>query len=261
MKKLLACLAFLLLLAQVCGGAPPAELVLPLGVALAGNGPTGVAGPGGGVGPAAELPIGCTSAPGETVADGPEGGRAVALTFDDGPRPTQTVPILATLQQLHAKATFFEEGRHVAGNEALMQEILAAGGEIGNHSYDHPKYPDATELDETDRLIQAATGFQPCLFRPPYGLLDTAVSAEAASAGLETILWSFDSGDDHHRGVRVLEANAVHRSRPGAIILMHDGGHHPQTVTALPGIIEGLRARHFRLVTVTELLGGHFIYR
>ncbi len=219
--------------------------------------PVSAAAPDGGVGPEA-MPVGCTSSPGTTVSRGPGAGRAVALTFDDGPKPRQTAPILATLERLHASATFFVEGRHVAGNGALLREILAAGSEIANHSYDHPKRPGRGELSATDRAIRAATGFRPCLFRPPYGLLDPAVETAALDEGLQTVLWTIDPGDDHGRGPRAVEAHAIHRARPGSIVLMHDGGHHAQTVAALPGIIAGLHARHFRLVTVTELLGGRF---
>jgi peptidoglycan/xylan/chitin deacetylase (PgdA/CDA1 family) len=216
---------------------------------------------GGGTGPSDAMPIGCAPSSGATVSSGSGSHREVALTFDDGPKRFQTAAILKTLESLHATATFFEEGRHVRGHEALMREILAAGNEIGNHSYDHPSYPGGRELSSTDRLIHAATGFEPCLFRPPYGLLNGAVKAAAAQNRLETVLWSIDPGDDHHRGARAVQAHAVHRARPGSIILMHDGGHHPQTVRALPGIIRGLQERHFHLVTVTELLGGHFRYR
>jgi peptidoglycan/xylan/chitin deacetylase (PgdA/CDA1 family) len=75
------------------------------------------------------------------------------------------------------------------------------------------------------------------------------------------VLWSLDSGDDHHPGVTAIRATTLSEARPGSIVLMHDGGHHPQTVRALPGVIRGLRARGLRLVTVTALLGGRFIYR
>ena len=203
-------------------------------------------------------PSGCTSRPGAVAAEG--GGRPeVALTFDDGPSLTQTPLILATLERLHAHATFFEEGRHVSGREALMRQILAGGDEIGNHSYDHPRYPGERELASTDRLIRRATGFEPCLFRPPYGLIDPRVTAAARRNGLETVLWSLDSQDDHHPGVAAIEAAAVSGARPGSIILMHDGGHHPQTVRALPAVIRSLRSRGLRLVTVTALLGGRMI--
>jgi peptidoglycan-N-acetylglucosamine deacetylase len=205
-------------------------------------------------------PVGCTSRPGSVASAGPASGNEVALTFDDGPSFTQTPAILATLDRLHARATFFEEGRHVRGREELMRQILASGDEIGNHSYHHPAYPGNRELAATDRSIREATGFEPCLFRPPYGLIDAKVEAAARRNHLETILWTLDSHDDHHPGVAAIRANVVGGAEPGAIILMHDGGHHPQTVRALPGVIHGLRARGFHFATVSALLGGRMLY-
>jgi peptidoglycan/xylan/chitin deacetylase (PgdA/CDA1 family) len=207
-----------------------------------------------------QTPVGCTSAPGATVTAGSPAGDRVALSFDDGPSVTQTPAILATLKRLHVHATFFEEGRHVHWREALMEEILVAGDEIGNHSYHHPEYPGDGELASTDRRIRAATGFEPCLFRPPYGLIDPKVEAAARRNGLEMVLWTLDSEDDHHPGVAAIVANVVEGASPGAIVLMHDGGHHPQTVRALPAVIRGLRARGFGFATVTELLGGRMLW-
>jgi peptidoglycan/xylan/chitin deacetylase (PgdA/CDA1 family) len=162
---------------------------------------------------------------------------------------------------LRAHATFFEIGRHVRYREALMGEILESGDEIGNHSFHHPKFPGYGELAETNRRIEQATGFRPCLFRPPYGLLDASVSSAARRLRLETVLWDLDSRDDKHPGAGAIRARVLSLARPGAIILMHDGGHHPQTVRALPGIVGGLRARGFAFTTVTGLLGGRFLYR
>ena len=206
------------------------------------------------------MPVGCTSRPSRTVLEGPSAQREVALTFDDGPSSTHTPELLETLNRLGARATFFEEGRHVAGREGLMQEILLDGDEIGNHSFDHPHYPGFGELASTDRRIREATGFTPCLFRPPYGLVDAKDAAAAVANHLETILWTLDSGDDHHVPAARMQAHVIGSAQPGSIVLMHDGGHHPQTPLALPRIIEGLRERGFRLVTVSELLGGHFLY-
>ncbi len=205
-------------------------------------------------------PTGCTAARGTTVANGSRSRRAVALTFDDGPSLKQTPAILATLDRLGAKATFFEEGRHVAGREALMEEILAGGDEIGNHTFHHPTYPGYGELASTQRAIRAATGFTPCHFRPPYGLTNATVDSAARRAHLETILWDVDSYDDHHPGVGAIRSRTLSLVQPGSIVLMHDGGRHPQTVKALPGIVRNLRSRGYRLVTVTELLGGRFVF-
>jgi peptidoglycan/xylan/chitin deacetylase (PgdA/CDA1 family) len=245
---------------QLVSSAALAAVLAPLAIGSAGAGARPVASDGGTPVGAGAMPVGCSSRPGTVAADGPRAGDEVALSFDDGPSATQTPAILAMLVRLRARATFFEEGRHVEGREALMRQILAAGDEIGNHSFDHPRYPGYGELASTDRLIRRATGFEPCLFRPPYGLIDPKVAAAARRAGLETVLWDDDSGDDRHPGVAAIRAKAVGQARPGSIVLMHDGGHHPQTVRALPGVIEGLRARGLRFVTVTELLGGRMRY-
>ena len=229
--------------------------------------PTATARPGfdgGTVVGAGEEPHGCTSRPGVIVREGPAAAKAaneVALTFDDGPSRTQTPAILETLDRLGAHATFFEEGRHVAGREPLMRQILALGDEIGNHSFHHPVDPGEAELASTQEAIRAATGFTPCLFRPPYGELNRTEKQAAVANGLELVFWTLDSEDDRHPGVGPIRARVVRRAKPGSIVLLHDGGHHPQTVEAIAGIVEGLQRRGFRLVTVTELLGSRMLYR
>ena len=239
-------------------------VVMALALGLAGVAGARGASDGGTVVGAGEEPSGCTSRPGASVKEGPAAAKArneVALTFDDGPSRTQTPAILETLDRLGAHATFFEEGRHVRGREALMRQILALGDEIGNHSFDHPVDPGEEEIASTQAAIRAATGFTPCLFRPPYGELDRAEGAAARANGLELVFWTLDSEDDKHPGVGPIRARVVRRTKPGSIVLLHDGGHHPQTVAAIAGIVEGLQRRGLRLVTVTELLGGRLLHR
>jgi peptidoglycan/xylan/chitin deacetylase (PgdA/CDA1 family) len=247
---------------RAAGAAIVLALVMALGVvASAGARPGFDGGTLVGIG---EEPFGCTSRPGVIAKEGTKAAAAgdeVALTFDDGPSRTQTPAILETLDRLGARATFFEEGRHVAGREALMRQILASGDEIGNHSFHHPVDPGEGELASTQAAIRAATGFTPCLFRPPYGELDRNEKAAALANGLELVLWTLDSEDDQHPGVGPIRAHVVRRAKSGSIVLLHDGGRHPQTVEALPAIVEGLERRGFRLVTVTELLGGRMLYR
>lgn len=209
--------------------------------------------------PGGRYVVGCSSAPGATVASGPS-RRQVALTFDDGPSLTQTPAILRSLDRLHARATFFEEGRHIAGREALMRSILASGDEIGNHSYSHPRDPGFEQLAATNRRIREATGFTPCLFRPPYGLVDAKVVSAARRNRLEIVLWSLDSNDDRHSGVAGIRDTVRAGAAGGSIVLMHDGGHHPQTVSAVPEVVRDLRSRGLRLVTVTRLLGGRMFF-
>lgn len=234
----------------------PVALLLLLGATT-----TSALGANGGTPVGAREVVACSAGSGPAVASGPPSSGAVALTFDDGPSTAYTPQLLAILDRLGAKATFFEEGHHVAGREALMRRILASGDEIGNHSFSHPRDPGYGQLSSTNRLIRAATGFTPCLFRPPYGLVDSKVEEAARRTDLQTVLWSVDSGDDRHPGAAAIRARVLGLAGPGSIVLMHDGGHHPQTVAALPRIVAGLRARGLRLETVTELLGGRFLYR
>jgi peptidoglycan/xylan/chitin deacetylase (PgdA/CDA1 family) len=69
------------------------------------------------------------------------------------------------------------------------------------------------------------------------------------------VLWTVDTGDYRRPGTAAIVRAALAGARPGAIILLHDGGgNRAQTVAALPKIIAGLRSRGYRLVTVPRLL-------
>jgi peptidoglycan/xylan/chitin deacetylase (PgdA/CDA1 family) len=204
--------------------------------------------------------LGCEARPGTVLSEGSASAREVALTFDDGPSLTQTPRLLTILDRFGVHATFFEEGRHVFGREALMRQILASGDEIGNHSFSHPHRPGYRQLARTDSYIHRATGFEPCLFRPPYGLLNSKVVAAARRAGLQIVLWTLDSHDEHHPGAAAIASHVIAAARPGSIVLMHDGGHHPQTVRALPSLLRGLRHRGFGFVTVSELAGEPMLF-
>jgi peptidoglycan/xylan/chitin deacetylase (PgdA/CDA1 family) len=87
------------------------------------------------------------------------------------------------------------------------------------------------------------------------------VLAGAARNDLRTVLWDVESLDSRHPGAATVRANVLSAAQPGSIVLMHDGGKHPETVAALPAILAGLKSRGFAFTTVTQLLGGQFRYR
>jgi peptidoglycan/xylan/chitin deacetylase (PgdA/CDA1 family) len=186
--------------------------------------------------------------------------RAVALTFDDGPGPA-TAAILSELERERAPATFFVVGEHVAGHEGLLRRMLADGDVIGDHSFSHADLAqDAvlarTEIDRTKLAIERATGYVPCLFRAPFGDVSPTLVHEAAAAGLVTVQWDVDPRDWSLPPPDRITATVRAQTRDGSIVLMHDGGGPRQpTVEALPGVIQSLRQRGFRLVTVPNLLG------
>lgn len=204
--------------------------------------------------------VGCTGGDGQVVRSGPRGRKRVALTFDDGPS-SYTSQVLSVLRRKKAKATFFMVGNLVNRDPSTARRVLAAGHEIGNHSSTHPVLPGYSDIARASRSIRRATGFKPCLFRPPYGALSSSVIASARSLGMKSVIWDVDTSDWRTPGTGAIQSR-ISGARPGSIVLMHDGGgYRGQTVAALSGGIRSLRARDFKIVTVTKLLGNRFIYR
>jgi peptidoglycan/xylan/chitin deacetylase (PgdA/CDA1 family) len=202
----------------------------------------------------------CTPAGAEFRTSGSRLERAVALTFDDGPGPA-TAAILSELERERAPATFFVVGEHVVGHEGLLRRMLGDGDAIGDHSFSHADLAKdrvlaRSEIDKTKRAVERATGYVPCLFRAPFGDVSPTLVQEAAAAGLVTVQWDVDPRDWSLPPHNQITATVLAQTRDGSIVLMHDGGGPREpTVAALPGVIQSLRARGFRLVTVPHLLG------
>jgi peptidoglycan/xylan/chitin deacetylase (PgdA/CDA1 family) len=184
----------------------------------------------------------------------------VALTFDDGPGP-DTPRLLALLRADHVPATFFQIGRAVHAYPATARSELRQGYPIGDHTATHPfltRLPAATqrrEIIDAAGVIAAYGAPYPRLFRPPYGAFNAATLRVVRAQRMLMVLWTVDTKDFSRPGVKRIVYAALSGARPGAIILMHDGGGpRGQTLAALPRIIRGLRRRHFHLVTVPRLI-------
>jgi peptidoglycan/xylan/chitin deacetylase (PgdA/CDA1 family) len=205
--------------------------------------------------------VSCTTRSLRPVRKGPGSRKLVALTFDDGPSP-YTRRILRILDRQKAKGTFFVIGNQVPGNADLTREILAKGHELANHSSTHRLLPSGPDVRRATRTIKRVTGFRPCTFRPPYGARDRRLDRDVKQAGLKTIMWDVDTNDWRTPGKGRIYRSIVGSTRPGSIVLMHDGGGvRTQTAAALEPAIRELRRRGYRFVTTTELLGGKFRYR
>lgn len=186
--------------------------------------------------------------------------RDIALTFDDGPGPF-SLRILAVLERLRAKATFFEIGGQVRSDPRITARLARAGMAIGDHTQDHPPLAplstneQAGEIDKAAGAIKAAGAPRPLLFRPPYGSFDSATLDLLRARDMLMVLWTVDTSDWAQPGVERIIYTALSGARPGAIILLHDGGgNRSQTLAALPRIIERLHQRGYRLVTIPQLL-------
>jgi peptidoglycan/xylan/chitin deacetylase (PgdA/CDA1 family) len=187
--------------------------------------------------------------------------RAVALTFDDGPSPTDSLRVLEVLRRMHVRATFFVIGYLVDAYPDIVRREYEAGMAIGNHTYNHPEVPPFSQLPR--RLLEdeiglgarslARIGITAKLLRPPAGSSSAAVVQAAEAAGERVVLWSVDPLDwPEGAKARQIKRRVLRAVQPGSIVILHDGGgDQSATVAALPGIIKGIRHRHLRLVPLT----------
>jgi peptidoglycan-N-acetylglucosamine deacetylase len=189
-----------------------------------------------------------------------KGEKVIALTFDDGPWGESTAEVLDILKKNNVKATFFVVGQMLKNYPDLGKRIVADGHVIGNHTWHHWYHyfnPQAAafEIDNTTDLIYKITGAKTTLFRPPGGMLHNGLVAYAKSRNYTVVMWSADSIDYSRPAVPKLIKNVMKDSKPGGIVLMHDGGgNRSKTVEALPQLISNFKKQGYRFVTVPELL-------
>jgi peptidoglycan-N-acetylglucosamine deacetylase len=183
----------------------------------------------------------------------------IAMTFDDGPSAENTPRLLQMLKQRNIKATFFLIGQNAAANPAIVKQILADGNEVGNHTWTHPQLSKLSddkvtaEITKTQEAIKTISGYTPTLLRPPYGAITTRQRQWISTQfGLNVILWSVDPFDWKRPGSSVITQRILSQVRPGAIILSHDI--HKQTVDAMPATLDGLIAKGYKFVTVSQLI-------
>lgn len=111
------------------------------------------------------------------------------------------------------------------------------------------------QLSTTQDIIQHTVGVRPIFFRPPYGAFNSTVLTYANYFGLTTVLWNVDPRDWSMPGTNVIYTRVLAQTRPGSIILMHDGGgDRSQTVAALPQIIVWFQSHGYRFVTLQQLI-------
>ncbi len=195
-------------------------------------------------------------------AHGAAGEPVVYLTFDDGPHPTWTPQVLDVLARHGATATFFVLGQNVLAYPELAARLVAEGHDPENHTFDHASLDKVdretfiAEVRDTDRAIHEAAGDRAdpiaCL-RPPYGAYDAQTGKLAAELGKTLTLWTVDPQDWRRPGADQIAEHLLAHARPGAILLMHDGGgERSQTVAALDRVLGELSARGFTFALLCQ---------
>jgi peptidoglycan/xylan/chitin deacetylase (PgdA/CDA1 family) len=196
--------------------------------------------------------------------------KEVAITLDDGPQPwgdAHTSDFVNLLKAKGAYATFFLIGNQISvsapdpASENMVKSERDAGFAIGNHTWTHACLTDddasgvKSEVTQTQTKIKSVTGLTPKIMRPPSGCTNATINKQLRGLGLVPILWSIDPEDWTMPGADVIYQRVVSQIKPGAIILMHDGGgFRQQSLDALTRILDYLKAHGYATVSIDQLL-------
>ena len=182
--------------------------------------------------------------------------KAVALTFDDGPSRANDGRIVETLQKYGAHATFFVLGDRARVDGDILQMYLAAGCEIGSHSWNHPQLSKMKwdeierQLSKTNKTVSELTGgYQIQLLRPPYGSISNTMRKKL---DMPMILWSLDTLDWKTRNTKKIFREVRKEVKDGDIILMHDI--YSTTADAVEKVVPWLQNKGYDILTVSELM-------
>jgi peptidoglycan-N-acetylglucosamine deacetylase len=192
---------------------------------------------------------------------GRRAGKAVLLTFDDGPRADVTPGVLDRLERYAARAVFFAVGKRIRHAPALLPQIVAAGHTLGNHTFSHvldrPVGLRAylQDIAKCQALVESLTGIAPRLFRPPQGRTTFASLAAPKLLGLRTVCWSVDLHDWRLRQAEDARALGIRLAGvvgPGDIVLLHDDN--PCVLTVLDVLLPALAERGLDLHSGVSVL-------
>ncbi len=202
---------------------------------------------------------------GKFFAEGSSKKSEFALTYDDGPGYI-TEDLLKLLDRYSAKATFFATGQSVRKYPKKAAAESAAGHLIGNHTDKHEFYPKVgkrpdrekileKELEDAGAAIVSAAGVKPVFLRMPNGYDRDWVRKVAARKGYILVNWTYGS-DWTNIPEAEMTGGYLRNLKPGAILLMHDGGgkSREKTLRITEQVLKEAALRGLRPVTINVLL-------
>jgi peptidoglycan/xylan/chitin deacetylase (PgdA/CDA1 family) len=168
--------------------------------------------------------------------------------------------VLEILAAENVKATFFMMGMLVQRSPSLAKRVVAEGHLVANHTQGHRLLGHATpaqvvyEMATGEATIRRYTGVEPTWFRAPGGTVTPAVKQQAKAIGERIAGWTLDTMDWKKPPAYQIVKRVVGNVKPGAIVLMHDGGgDRKQTIDALPNTIRQLKAMGYTFVTLDQM--------
>ena len=176
------------------------------------------------------------------------------------------------LDRLGVPATMFLAGKWIERYPDETRRLAADPlFELASHSYAHRAFHTpcyglgaigqaemAGDVERSERLLAQFTDHPTRYFRFPGGCYDRRALQAIATTGVEVIQFDVASGDAFGHSVPAIVDRVLGSVRNGSIVVMHitDGDTAPLTASALPPIVEELRARGYELVRVSTLLSA-----
>jgi peptidoglycan-N-acetylglucosamine deacetylase len=154
--------------------------------------------------------------------------RRIYLTFDDGPDPEVTPRVLDELERHGARGTFFVIGERAEKYPRVVEDVVARGHAVGNHSYSHRRFAalplsaQLAEVERTDEVLRDLSKKSRSPFRPPHGRASPRLLLALALRRYRTIFWSVDSKDYAHDGGASIARLTANNVTDGDVVLLHD---------------------------------------
>jgi peptidoglycan-N-acetylglucosamine deacetylase len=199
------------------------------------------------------------------VSRGSTGRSAVSLTFDDGPDPETTGPLMHLLERHGIKAAFFVTGENVHNHGNLLATILEHGHDIGNHSYHHDPFLMLRSRGTLEREIASTQnvlhpfGVSPLAFRPPVGITNPKLAPVLRKQGLYCLNFSCRANDFGNRRLNGLSGKILGKVKPDDIILLHDTRPSKRNgvetwLHEVDQLIQGLKNHGLEVIPLAELI-------
>jgi peptidoglycan/xylan/chitin deacetylase (PgdA/CDA1 family) len=179
----------------------------------------------------------------------------VVLTFDDGPVPFTTRPILAALAAECTKATFLMVGQMAKAYPDVVREVVAQGHTVGTHTWSHVNLASVSsgrmkaQIETAIAVVGKAAGTPIApFFRYPYLSSTGASVAYLKGRDIAQLAIDVDSFDYLVRNPQSMVRRTMTRlaAKGRGIILLHDI--HASTARAVPDLLARLKAEGFKVV-------------
>jgi peptidoglycan/xylan/chitin deacetylase (PgdA/CDA1 family) len=172
--------------------------------------------------------------------------KEIYLTFDDGPVPEVTIPVLEILDKYNAQATFFCIGNNIQKHPDIFRLLLTKKHAIGNHTHNHLNGWAVPNFTYYKNILQCHSLFNTKLFRPPYGKI-TRQQSKVLKKRFAIVMWDVLSADfDSNVSAEQCYQNVIQKATQGSIIVFHDSVKAKEKVLfALPRVLDYFSKKGF----------------